>query len=126
MVSLPPDFESGASANSTTPAKLRFILYNTLFEKARFIFILRYDSYLPPSAIHNKKPPQTITPRRLIVLKRFVLVKPEATSLKGSKMETSEFINELAVFIAVTGIAENASGNILFLGFFNLPPRIKK
>ena len=46
--------------------------------------------------------------------------------VKGSKMETRELINELAVFIAVTGIAENASGNILFLGFFNLPPRIKK
>ena len=40
MVSLPPDFESGASANSTTPAKLRLILYNTFFQKA--ILILKY------------------------------------------------------------------------------------
>ena len=38
MVSLPPDFESGASANSTTPAKLRYILYNTFFKNAIFIF----------------------------------------------------------------------------------------
>ena len=37
-VSLPPDFESGASANSTTPAKLRYILYNTFFKNAIFIF----------------------------------------------------------------------------------------
>ena len=40
MVSLPPDFESGASANSTTPAKLRLILYNTFLKKA--IPILKY------------------------------------------------------------------------------------
>ena len=40
MVSLPPDFESGASANSTTPAKLRLILYNTFSKKA--ILILKY------------------------------------------------------------------------------------
>ena len=38
MVSLPPDFESGASAYSTTPAELRLILYNTFFQKASFIF----------------------------------------------------------------------------------------
>ena len=46
MVSLPPDFESGASANSTTPAKLRFILYNTFYKKSRIIFTYLNEKFI--------------------------------------------------------------------------------
>ena len=46
MVSLPPDFESGASANSTTPAKLRYLLYNTAEEKSRFILPYNDEKFI--------------------------------------------------------------------------------
>ena len=46
MVSLPPDFESGASANSTTPAKLRYLLYNNAEEKSRFILPYNDEKFI--------------------------------------------------------------------------------
>ena len=42
MVSLPPDFESGASANSTTPANL-LLYYTTYFTKNQELFLHIFD-----------------------------------------------------------------------------------
>ena len=62
-VSLPRDFESRASANSTTPAKLRLILYNTFFQKA--ILILKYvaEKYEKFLCILQMHPPLPIIVR---------------------------------------------------------------